>query len=84
MNLEAERLWQSWLNRYERFKELGYWEPPRQSLWKRLIPLRLYVIWWALLGRPIIYGVHFRGGIEIIETPKCLITNNRVEVQPPS
>ncbi|GAF67296.1 unnamed protein product [marine sediment metagenome] len=84
MNQEAERHWQAWLTRYYRFKELGYWESPRQSLlqsiWAHLIPLRLYVIWWALLGRPIIYGVHFIGGIEIgEETPKhLLIARNKV------
>lgn len=27
--------------------------------------LRLKLVWWAILARPIIYGVRFLGGLEI-------------------
>lgn len=65
----------------ERMKWLG-WMLSWRLILSHPIIVRLRVIWWALLGRPIIYGVHFKGGIEISETPKCLIAKNIVEMKP--
>lgn len=60
-----------------RYHGWGLW---RVILSRSLIPARLQVIWWAILGRPIIYRMHFLGGIKIDGSVRnALIANNVVE-----
>jgi len=48
------------------------------KLTRAILPVRLRLLWWAILGRPIIYGVHFVGGFKFVGK-HALIAGNIIE-----